>query len=329
MTASEHSPTVSVVIPTRNRPELLLERALPSALGQTLRDIEVIVVIDGPDPATERALATVDDSRLRVLALPENVGGSDARNAGVQAARGEWIALLDDDDEWLPEKLERQLRVGKASAYRWPIVVCGWLTRTSRGDFRSPSRAPDVDEPIGDYLLARKSLSYRECSLMSTVIFTKRTLLLEVPFKSGLIKHQDTDWFLRVARRDGVGIEVPSEVMAIWHYEEGRVQMSQTKRWRWSLSWIKAHREAHNISNNAYVGFIVSTVSHTASKANDRSAFLPLLGEILIARPRLFEMLRFFIIWAFPEEIRTQLRSLKNTVQTPFIEKHFFKNKHS
>ncbi len=123
-----------------------MERALPSALEQTYRNIEVIVVIDGPDVVTERALLAVDDARLRVLALPANVGGSDARNTGVQAARGEWIALL-DDDEWLPEKLERQLRVARASQYPQPVVACGWITRTPQGDFRSPSRLPDAGEP--------------------------------------------------------------------------------------------------------------------------------------------------------------------------------------
>ena len=308
MTASAHAPSISVVIPTRNRPGLLLERALPSALGQTYTNIEIIVVIDGPDPLTERALATVHDSRLRVLALPENVGGSDARNAGVRASRGEWIAFLDDDDEWLPEKLEWQLRAARASHYPWPIVASGWLTRTPQGDFHSPSRIPDAGEPIGDYLLARKSLRYRECSLMSTIIFTKKALLLRVPFQSGLVKHQDTDWLLRVAQCVGVGIEVPSRVMAISYYEDDRAQTSQSLRWRWSLEWIKAHRKANTVSDRAYVGFIISSISHVASKANATEAFWPLLKALLRHKPRPFELARFAIIWSFPENLRARFR---------------------
>jgi glycosyltransferase involved in cell wall biosynthesis len=68
--------TVSAVIPTRGRPELL-RRAVRSALAQTLRDIEVVVVIDGPDPATHLVLQELaqQDGRLRVLALPSSVGG--------------------------------------------------------------------------------------------------------------------------------------------------------------------------------------------------------------------------------------------------------------
>ena len=106
---------VSAVIPTRGRPELL-QRAVRSALAQTLREIEVVVVIDGEDPVTSLALESgSQDGRLRVIALAVSVGGSDARNRGVDAARGEWIAFLDDDDEWLPGKLQAQLDAVKAS----------------------------------------------------------------------------------------------------------------------------------------------------------------------------------------------------------------------
>jgi glycosyltransferase involved in cell wall biosynthesis len=97
---------VSAVIPTRGRPEFLL-RAVRSVLGQTLRKIEAVVVIDGQDPATERAVKMLarEDGRVRVIALPTSIGGSAARNRGVDEASGEWIAFLDDDDEWMPGKL--------------------------------------------------------------------------------------------------------------------------------------------------------------------------------------------------------------------------------
>ena len=102
------TPLVSVVIPTRNRSGLVV-RAVSSALAQTYGDIEVIVVVDGPDQGTAEALERVNDPRLKIVQLPESVGGSDARNAGVKAADGAWVAFLDDDDEWLPEKIQKQL----------------------------------------------------------------------------------------------------------------------------------------------------------------------------------------------------------------------------
>jgi len=104
-------PRVSVVIPTRLRPALV-PRAVRSALAQALTDIEVVVVIDGPDPDTREVLAAIADPRLRIVELERSGGAPAARNVGVDHARAAWTALLDDDDEWLPEPgPRRHLRV--------------------------------------------------------------------------------------------------------------------------------------------------------------------------------------------------------------------------
>jgi glycosyltransferase involved in cell wall biosynthesis len=100
-------PLVSVVIPTYSRPQLV-GRAVRSALAQTLEAIEVIAVQDGPNESTVQALAQIDDPRLSVHVLPENLGAAAACNAGVARARAQWVAFLDDDDEFLSSKLELQ-----------------------------------------------------------------------------------------------------------------------------------------------------------------------------------------------------------------------------
>ena len=82
----DRAPQVSVVIPTRKRPDLVV-RAVKSALAQTLADIEVIVVIDGSDRATEQALAAIDDGRLTIICNEVPVGGSEARNVGIRKSR--------------------------------------------------------------------------------------------------------------------------------------------------------------------------------------------------------------------------------------------------
>jgi glycosyltransferase involved in cell wall biosynthesis len=106
---------VTVVIPTANRWRLLSSSALPSALGQRDVDHEVIVVDDGSSDETPRRLAELDDPRLRVLRHETSRGVSRARNTGIAAARGEWIAFLDDDDLWAPTKLRTQIDAGKAA----------------------------------------------------------------------------------------------------------------------------------------------------------------------------------------------------------------------
>ena len=99
-------PQVSVVAPTFDRREVL-PRALDSVLAQTFSDWELIVVDDGSTDATAD-MVKHDYSDAHLL-IQENRGVSAARNAGIAAARGEWIAFLDSDDAWLPEKLDRQM----------------------------------------------------------------------------------------------------------------------------------------------------------------------------------------------------------------------------
>ncbi|GHF36009.1 glycosyltransferase involved in cell wall biosynthesis [Deinococcus metalli] len=301
-------PLVSVVIPTRGRPELLLSRALRTALAQTLAAIEVIVVVDGPDTATLDALHSVTDPRVRVLAQPAAVGGSEARNIGVRAARAAWIALLDDDDEWLPHKLEQQWAVAQAHGDR-VIVACPWIERTPRGDTAQPPRQPEAGETIGDYMLARRTSGERASGLVSSLLFTSRDLLLDVPFQPGLPKHQDWDWLLRAAARPGVHLATSADVGAIWYYEEPRASVSRHQDWRFSLAWAQEHLRRGTMSPRAFAAFLNSHVSTAAQLSGDHAAALPLLRAFAGARPRAFEWVRFLSGWVIPLEARRTLRS--------------------
>lgn len=103
-----NAPTVSVIIPTYNRAHMI-GRALHSVLSQEFTDFEVIVVDDASTDDTEAVVRAIGDPRIRYIRERRNGGPNAARNRGMRAARGEFLAFLDSDDEWLPGKLEKQL----------------------------------------------------------------------------------------------------------------------------------------------------------------------------------------------------------------------------
>jgi glycosyltransferase involved in cell wall biosynthesis len=111
-------PDVSVVIPTHNR-RRLLGQAVRSALGQVGVEVEVVVVDDGSSDGTADAVAGLGDARVRLIRHRLPLGVAVARNAGAGAARGAWVALLDDDDLWAPDKLIRQLQAASAAEAGW------------------------------------------------------------------------------------------------------------------------------------------------------------------------------------------------------------------
>ncbi|PNY79782.1 glycosyltransferase [Deinococcus koreensis] len=318
-------PQVSVIIPTRGRAELLLQRALKSALHQTLREIEIIIVVDGPDPATYAAVQSVGDIRVRLIELAERVGGGEARNIGVRAARAEWIALLDDDDEWLPHKLSEQLEVARRAPGR-PIVACPWIERTPRGDELNPVRPQEQGEALGDYLLARRTPGEKPCGLVSSLLMVPRDLLLDVPFVPGLLKHQDWDWLLRAAGRQGVHLAFSPTVAAVWYYEEPRPSVSRQLNWRFSFDWALGHLQRGTMSPRAFVGFLNSHVSAAAQLTHNLGAVVPLSAAFFRARPRRFEVIRFVLGWLIPLETRRTLSSLLRRFRPGRPERHPQKN---
>src|SRR5918997_407322 len=118
MLLTDH-PSVSVVVPTHNRRDLL-EETLRSVLGQRDVLVEVIVVDDGSSDDTTTFLASHPDPRLRTIVHETSLGVAAARNTGLRAASKPWVAFIDDDDLWAPEKLATQVSAMQQSGdARW------------------------------------------------------------------------------------------------------------------------------------------------------------------------------------------------------------------
>ena len=302
------NPLVSAIIPTRNRSTLLM-RAIRSVLNQTYHDLEIVVIIDGQDPATVAAVDSIHDARLRVIELSENVGSANARNVGVEHAKGAWVAFLDDDDEWMPQKIERQLDCARHSTFSSPVVACRVVGRTSHGDFIWPRRFPKDGEPLSEYLFARNSLFMGEGQILTSMIFVQREFMLTVPFTSGMSTNDDTDWYVRIGVREDVGIEFVDSPLAIWYSEEGRPCVSRRHDWRRTHSWLKGIQGL--ITRRAYAGFLATQLAGEAGRQHAWAAFFPLLSDMFrCGEPKPIDLAIYLGNWAMPESLRSPVRGI-------------------
>ncbi|MEO3747034.1 glycosyltransferase family 2 protein [Plantactinospora sp. B5E13] len=302
------TPTVSVVIPTRSRPELVT-RAVRSVLAQTVDDIEVIVVVDGPDDLTRAALVALDDPRVRVVELPESQGAPNARNVGVAEARAPWTALLDDDDEWLPEKLAVQLELAKGARVPTPIVASRLVNRTPRAEFVIPRRLPAADEPLSEYLTVRRGLFHGDGFIQTSTILAPTELLRRVPFTVGLRRLQELDWTLRALSHPDVDLVIAAEPLVVWYQDENRPRISDGLSWEHQLEWLRRTRPL--LTPKAYAALTMSVISSMAAPTRSPKAFRTLLGEARRhGRPGLIDYLTFAQIWMIPPQLRRTLRDL-------------------
>ena len=138
---------VSVVIPTRDRPGLLAH-TLRTVLWQEDVDAEVLVVDDGMGSDTSAVLERLGDSRVHLLRNSGPPGVSGARNSGIAAAKGHWIAFLDDDDLWAPGKLRAQLSVAEEAGADW--VYAGDVTVDEDLRVRGGAPPPAPEQIVGD-----------------------------------------------------------------------------------------------------------------------------------------------------------------------------------
>ncbi len=188
---------VSVIIPTYNRAALVTE-AVASVLAQSWQDFELLVVDDGGSDNTAAALAPYAD-RIRLLRRETRGGVSAARNAGIAAARGEWLAFLDSDDLWLPEKLARQMAY---LAGHPELALCQteetWIRRGVKVN------QPLTHRKIGGRIFFQ---SLERCLVSpSAVILHRRLLERHGGFDEDLPAAEDYDLWLRLAWRYEVGL---------------------------------------------------------------------------------------------------------------------------
>ena len=184
---------VSVILPVHNR-AALLPRAMDSVLRQTVADLELIVVDDASTDGSAEIAEECGDPRVRVLRLEEQRGACAARNRGIDAARGEYIAFQDSDDVWHGDKLEKQLRFLDASDA--DIVFCGFQRCHEDGEAWARFPHEEVAEgPVTRHQLLFENLASTQC------ILGRRIAVWMTLFDEKYPRMQDWAFILRAAGR--------------------------------------------------------------------------------------------------------------------------------
>ena len=187
-------PKVSIVIPTHNR-AAILRRAIVSVLDQTFKDFEVVIADDASVDGTCETVQSIGDRRIKYVRHSDNRGVSAARNSAIANAAGEYIAFLDDDDEWLPDKLRHQIDHIDTLGRNVGAISCGnYEVETSTNRVLAEIR-PSLKGEIFENLLTQGFFSRTSTVLVRASCF-QRVGVFDTAFRYG----EDFDMWLRIAR---------------------------------------------------------------------------------------------------------------------------------
>ncbi|GAB4114371.1 MAG: glycosyltransferase [Candidatus Caldatribacteriota bacterium] len=192
----KRNPTVSVIIPTYNRAHLV-GRAIQSVLDQTYQDFELIVVDDGSTDNTEDIIKEFQrkDDRIKYLKHEKNKGGSAARNTGIKNSVGKYIAFQDSDDEWLPEKLEKQMRVFENAPAKIGVVYTGfWRIEGNKKIYIPSDRITRKEGDIHDELLNGNFVTTQ------SIVARKKCFEKAGMFDESLPRLQDWELVIRLSK---------------------------------------------------------------------------------------------------------------------------------
>ncbi|MBC1605512.1 glycosyltransferase family 2 protein [Listeria rocourtiae] len=290
---------VSVVIPTRHRVDFLV-RAVESVMRQTYPNVEIWIVVDGEDADTLAYLSQLGPTRFPVYYVQTSgIGGSAARNLGVAKSSGKWVAFLDDDDAFLPDKIACQWEQLRYTLDDFHLSFCPVLTN-SLADQETFLQVPMYDLnaeslTVAEFIFCKKgrrTLGF----IQTSTLFGTRELFREIPFTDGLVKHQDWDLLLRMAQQDVQFHQLEEAKTRFYRHDAPSV--GNTNAWAFSDSWI----QQMEISKLARDYFMLSIVlrgvakDSTLSKSEKHGHFKRKIRDLTWQKGHYFQFLRLIFV---------------------------------
>ena len=233
---------ISIVIPTYNRVNFL-KRAIETVLNQTYENLEILIIDDSSSVDNKKNIDNFNDNRIMYFKNKTRRGAPYSRNVGIKNAKGKFIAFLDDDDEWEPNKLEKQL---KAFDENVGLVVCYSLDE--RFGMKRINKPPN--NITYEDLLKSFNLSSTSSYLVRNDVFDKVGY-----FDLNLPSAQEYDLALRISKY--YSIKTIPEVLMIQHESEGQISTNWTKKIMGIMALYNKHASGYKI-----LGFKEMIVNH-------------------------------------------------------------------
>jgi glycosyltransferase involved in cell wall biosynthesis len=274
---AELGPLVTVVVPTHDRPGPL-RRAVASALAQTMVDLEVVVVDDGSQPP----VALEPDPRVRVLRHSAGRGLAASLNAGIRAARGRWIAHLDDDDVLLPHMLERSLEALATTTLPPPVIVVSGIEEVDDRGLVVDRRFPPTRLRGAHWSLEPPDPG---CAYQTrNTMVAERQLLLDVGlYDEALRSSVRNDLFLRLNPVSSIlGLREPTYQRI--HHTGAHVGTDHRRKHESFLRLEEKHRSLYRSHRRGYARFLRYDAGCLAA-AGDRGGALRRYGHAAVLAP--------------------------------------------
>jgi len=232
---------VSVIIPTYNRANML-KRALESVCNQSYEKLEIIVIVDNCIDNTLNIIKEINDRRIRYIELAENVGGAEARNIGINEAKGGYISFLDDDDEWMEEKVVEQINVFRKYTNIAIVSTNYYLTYNDKKIYMSQKENID----LSDILYKNYCGSFSFC-------MTKRNFINDLRINPILKNFQDRDLWIKILFKTGMQaktLQKPYVNYYAGHYDQ--LTMDKNATYKSLIIFLRYHWHIMSILQKYY-----------------------------------------------------------------------------
>jgi len=290
---------VSIIIPTHNRGDLL-SRAIKSIINQTYTNWEAIIVVDHCIDNTSIVLENYsNNSKFEIIELNENVGGAKARNIGIKKARGDFIAFIDDDDEWYPEKLSTQVNYINNNK-NVSIVSCNFRKRTkNKAMVSNKSGKINIDK-----MFYRNELgSFSFCLI-------KKEYIKDCKISDDLNACQDWDLWIKIMIRSNLCGYVLSDILVKKDNSHDFNRLTTNYQSSNESHLLFINKTKHLMSKTQY-HYRLAIYHSRLSKANlDFISYAKSLYYLFYAfhKTKLYDFLILYPYWLFGDDITRWLK---------------------